>query len=371
MTRRAVCSKPLKIRALPAHKNQHYVPRCLLKPFTQTGEGHAINVFNISRKRSILLAPVKSQCSRDYFYGREDLRGEKSLTALEGEFSKVLKKLMSGSPPDTIDKKWLQRFALVQWRRTVAVLEELRRYVASMEEAAFARRPDMKPAGISDEDLLAISMRTATNSLHYVEDMKVAIFQNLTDDEFVISDNPSVLTNRLHLQRWNQNNFGLSSSGAMLSMPLAPRLSLMLYDGRAYSANRSKTGFIELHRSEDVSALNEFQFFAANQNLYFSESVDPSTLATALEDATEQRSTATPDTTIMVPSGRPGRYRRALPGEEKTSKEMLLATSFRYPSPTRWASGLALREKVKTHSDGSAVGHVRKAEWLTRTGNFP
>ncbi|WP_107355944.1 DUF4238 domain-containing protein [Rhodopseudomonas palustris] len=68
---------------MPDNKNQHYVPRCLLKPFTLNGDGRSINVFNMARERSIANAPVKSQCSRDYFYGRDDLRSEKVLADLE------------------------------------------------------------------------------------------------------------------------------------------------------------------------------------------------------------------------------------------------------------------------------------------------
>ena len=50
-------------------KNQHFVPRCLLKPFTQDGEGKAINVYNIRHDKLIQNAPVKGQCARDYLYG--------------------------------------------------------------------------------------------------------------------------------------------------------------------------------------------------------------------------------------------------------------------------------------------------------------
>ena len=49
------------------NKNQHYVPRVHLKPFTLDGEGLAINLLNIDRMKPISNAPVKNQCSGDYF----------------------------------------------------------------------------------------------------------------------------------------------------------------------------------------------------------------------------------------------------------------------------------------------------------------
>ena len=35
---------------MPSNKNQHFVLRCHLKPFTLNGEGVAINIFNIPRR---------------------------------------------------------------------------------------------------------------------------------------------------------------------------------------------------------------------------------------------------------------------------------------------------------------------------------
>jgi hypothetical protein len=351
---------------MPNNKNQHYVPRCLLKPFTLNREGLAINVFNIARRRAIPNAPVKSQCSQDYFYGRDDLRAEKLLASLEGEFTRVLGKLQSGNSADQADKHWLKLFALIQWRRTAAQLAELRRYKESMENAAFARDPTQKPEDLSDRDLMAISVRSGVQGIKYTEDLKVSIFRNLSGLELIISDNPSVLTNRLHLQRWKQNRFGMSSSGAILSMPLSPELSFVAYDGAAYTTDRSGDGFVDLKHDHDIRALNGLQFLVAEKNLYFSPNQDYAAFADQIDEASAEREMAVPDTQVLIPiEGSKGAYRSAKPGEEMTARQMLLATSFRYPTPSSWPSKLRMREKVKTFENGSAVGHVRKAEWLT------
>ncbi len=355
---------------MPNNKNQHYVPRCLLKPFTLNREGLAINVFNISRRRAIPNAPVKSQCSQDYFYGRDDLRAEKLLANLEGEFTTVLGKLQSGSSADEKDKYWLKLFALIQWRRTAAQLAEMRRYWESMHNAAYAPYPAQKPKdGLSDHDLMMISMQAGVEGIKYIEDLKVSIFRNLSSLEFIISDNPSVLTNRLHLQRWKQNRFGMSSSGAILSMPLSPELSFVAYDGAAYTSDRSRDGFVDLRYDHDIRALNELQFLVAEKNLYFSPSQDYTAFADQIEEVSAEREIAVPGTQVFIPvEGSKGAYRSAKPGEEMTAKQMLLATSFRYPTPSSWPSKLRMREKVKTFENGSSVGHVRKSEWLTSRG---
>jgi hypothetical protein len=69
---------------MPEKKNQHFVPRCALKPFSLDGAGAAINLFNISRAREIRNAPVKGQCARDYLYGSGENSLEDSLVELEG-----------------------------------------------------------------------------------------------------------------------------------------------------------------------------------------------------------------------------------------------------------------------------------------------
>ncbi|MCF6263399.1 MAG: DUF4238 domain-containing protein [Xanthomonadales bacterium] len=51
---------------MATNKNQHFVPRCYLKAFSKDGEGLAINLFNIGRKRLIQNAPLKHQCSKNH-----------------------------------------------------------------------------------------------------------------------------------------------------------------------------------------------------------------------------------------------------------------------------------------------------------------
>lgn len=47
-------------RLVATNKNQHFVPRCYLKAFTQGGENLAINLLNLDRQRTIPAAPVNN-----------------------------------------------------------------------------------------------------------------------------------------------------------------------------------------------------------------------------------------------------------------------------------------------------------------------
>jgi hypothetical protein len=57
-------------------------------------------------------------------------------------------------------------------------------------------------------------------------------------------------------------------------------------------------------------------------------------------------------------------YRRGSPAEEVTAAETVVITSIQQPEPSTWLSALKFRQKLKTYSNGSAVGEVRKPEWL-------
>lgn len=105
---------------MASNKNQHFVPRCYLKPFTLNGEGAAMNLFNIDRQRFVYKAPVKNQCSRDYFYGK-DLILEKQLQTYEAEYAGLLSRIRSpGYVLEADHKVILSRFWLLQYLRTEA-----------------------------------------------------------------------------------------------------------------------------------------------------------------------------------------------------------------------------------------------------------
>ena len=50
------------------NKNQHFVPKAHLKPFSVDGEGKAIHLFNLDAGRAIPNAAVRKQCSHDYLW---------------------------------------------------------------------------------------------------------------------------------------------------------------------------------------------------------------------------------------------------------------------------------------------------------------
>lgn len=287
---------------MPAHKNQHFVPRCALKPFSLDGAGLAINLCNIARKRAVQNAPVKGQCARDYFYGKDSLRTEKLLAGLEGHYSRIVAHLSEDGALSDDDKEWLRAFGLVQVRRTELAIQQMRDMGESLADTVYARAPDLRPEDTrTDARLMRESLRYAAQFLDYVKDLKITIFRNRTTIDFITCDHPAVMTNRFHFQKLHSNHFGVSNSGAMLSSPLSPRLSAILYDGLVYSLpNASGTPFIDIKKSEDVEAINELQFLSASKNIYFKRWEDAENIANKVQALSDKRSKVASKATVYI-----------------------------------------------------------------------
>jgi hypothetical protein len=124
------------------NKNQHFVPRIHVKPFSLNDEAVAINLYNFDRERSIRNAPVKSQCSGDYFYGT-DPNLEKAIVTMEGAYGTSCRRVASnGYQLTDDDAQTLRLFWLLQHLRTEAAAKraaQLSRELADAMEASTFR----------------------------------------------------------------------------------------------------------------------------------------------------------------------------------------------------------------------------------------
>jgi hypothetical protein len=356
---------------MPEKKNQHFVPRCALKPFSLDGAGLAINVFNISHGLPIENAPVKNQCARNYLYGKGDASAEDLLTRLEWQYARIVSHLSDGGDVSAADEEWLRLFIAIQQRRTKSAISQMRELTHSMADKVFARAPEHRPDEINrtDAQMMHASLALAMEFLKYEADLKLAILANQTKIDFVICDHPAVLTNRFYFQRLNEQRFGVSSSGAMISMPLSPRLSLMAYDQNVYTMpNATGKARVDLTRIDDVYAMNQIQYLSADKNIYFRSWNDAERISSGVSALAKMRAQVGAFSQVLVRDynhhGHGEVYRRGSTDEEANAKETIVTTSFRQPEPPNWPSVLKFRSKPRTFFDGSAVGHVRKADWL-------
>ena len=219
------------------HKNQHFVPRCVLKPFTLNNEDRAINLYTLRADRLVENAPIKHQCARDYLYG-EDGVIEAGLAQIEGQYGAALDRVREGMDTEA-DRSTLRFFAYLQLRRTEMAIQRLKASQEEMFEQIFGQEGPEHP---SQNYYMVQSLKVCFDTKACVEDLKVCVVENRTGVEFVICDDPAIYTNRYAAEKVKREMFGVISSGLILGMPISPKLAILCYDGLVYDPLNLENG---------------------------------------------------------------------------------------------------------------------------------
>jgi len=350
-------------------KNQHFVPRALLKSWTLGGEGKAINLYNIRASRGIPQAPVKNQCSRDYFYGK-DLQIETWLGHGEDAFKRVVAMLPSTDVSTTATALELLRdFSYLQAIRTERSLAEEAAMLRDMHDQVYhgvlPPKDDPLP---THEEIVREAMSRWVETSAYLHDLKGVLIINESRIPFVTSDNPAIHTNRLHVQRFKSGNFGIQQAGMILTMPVSPRLAVLYYDGDVYTAPSRRGLNLVLTKDADAQAFNEFQYLSASENLYFADWGELAAIKAGFPEVSDRRLKVHYRFNLLIPmSSEKGIFIRApdnIVEPEGTSIIHLKAISCQ---PRSWPSTVRLRTDATAYSNGSGAGYLRK-RWAKEQG---
>jgi len=345
---------------LSTNKNQHFVPRVHLRPFTIDEGGAAINVFNLDREKLIPNAPVKNQCSGDYFYGQDE-KLESAIQSVEGAYGSVLSDLRKPSRPLERDHKIvLLRFWLFQYMRTEAASRRSVEMAADLHNFSEA----MDPFGFGIKEAVQIAMRTYADMMSVTDDLKSCIIRNRTDIPFVTSDDPAVLANRWYLEdkRIRGRTFGLQSAGALAILPLTPRLAFIAYDGDVYSIPH-QNGWVETKREADVRALNQHQLLNCFANVYLHDVQHKQLINDQYRVARPNRSSerrrfhvAVRDVTV----GDHTRYRVVSTEEAKAAKvDTIFHSETVHYRPTHWPAFIGWRKPGAVYTNGTGLKYIR------------
>jgi Protein of unknown function (DUF4238) len=345
---------------MATNKNQHFVPRCHLRPFTKDEGGAAINVFNLDRQRFIANAPVKSQCSGDYFYGKDQLL-EKAIQTVEGAYGAVLRSVRQpGCQITEGHKTVLRQFWLLQYLRTEAASRRAVEMAAETDKVAgtdsFSFRFDIRQA-------VQLAMRVYAEMMSVVDDLKVCVVRNRSAVPLVTSDDPAVLTNRWYLEdrRIVGRSFGLQASGLLALLPLTPRLMCVIYDGDVYSIQHD-SGWVDIRSVGDIRAINQHQFLNCFANVFVHDLAYSNEVRSALATAGPRRLKSRHAIHIAVLDksiGDYSRYRVVSPDEARDSEALLHSESL-FPEPTAWPSFLRWRNGGSVYTNGTGVKYVRR-----------
>jgi hypothetical protein len=359
------------ITEMADNKNQHFVPRAHFRPFTVNGKGKAIHLYNIDRMKAVLNAPVKNQCSADYFYGR-DRRLEDAIQFLEGHYAARVRVLEQSNPALTAKEAIvLRRFIYLQHLRTEAAARTVADFTAAMLSV---QGSDFDIPSRSDAVKISVlaAMRSYAETMKYVDDLKLRIIRNTSSVRFITSDDPVVMTNR-----WHQNSpltkslpFGMLSAGLVIFMPLTPTLQALLFDGDVYSVQH-KSGFVDVTNDSDAVACNQLQALCCSQNLYFKDRDSELSVRSLVDAVADRRLPSKFVVTHAVKdesSETHMRYQVMHDPDVREYGEVLVHAKSTRPIPPMWPSFLKYRRKGKVYTNGTRAGFRREATMLLEQG---
>jgi hypothetical protein len=252
-------------------KNQHYVPRFLLKKFSE--DQKTIKLFNFKNNEIILNAPIKHQSSLDYIYGKDQVL-EKALQDLEDNMALIVKEMDTN--PNTIlnqnQRNYLQTFIQFQLSRT----PRSARYMdETLEKSMKILFKDDKVVG-KNIDTLQVSyinpyhqsLKISIDTQGIFSDLKIGQLQAPENTEFVLGQNPAFLVNPYyHYMKWKDHGLGYALKGICIFLPISPNKTIVLYDrNRCAFINQKKCITIS---PDDLYLINKFQFAYSDDCIYF------------------------------------------------------------------------------------------------------
>lgn len=340
------------------------MPRCYLRPFAVSGADAAINLYNIDRQKLIQGAPLKHQCSGDYFYGRDQAL-EEGIQAVEIAYAEVLRNISKpGYVLSDDHRSVLRDFWLLQHLRTEAASKRS----VEMNESM------MCTTGISDQypdyrleirEAVQIAMGAFAESMHIVDDLKICLIKNRTSVAFITSDDPAVLTNRWHLQtnRAKGMSFGPAAAGTLLLLPMTPRVLCLGYDGDVYSVANYQ-GWAEIRRDQDAEAFNEHQFLNCRANVFLQDPTDSARVHEACLRALPRRPGVRHRIHYAILDGADATHKRYKVVDRAAAadhEEAIIHMQVIHAHPASWPSVITWRPKGVVYTNGTGVGYVREA----------
>lgn len=347
---------------MATNRNQHFVPRCYLKPFTLNGENAAINLFNIDRLAFVRNAPVKNQCSGDYFYGQDE-KLEAVIRFLEGSYAAALSKIMrTDFVLDDECRAVLHKFWLFQYMRTEAAS---RRAVGMQEGIVASIDEPIENFAATIKGAVQMAMRTYAKNMNMIDDLKICLMRNRTATPFVTCDDPAVMTSRWHFEdaRVRGRSPGLESAGVILLLPLSANVLCVFYDGDVYSIPHVN-GWVDVKREIDVEAFNQHQLLNCSANIYFRDWESSGWLKDVFATVCPLRLAARYQIHYAVFDGSDGggqKFRVVNRVGTRADGRGLIVGQTLLAEPSIWPRQITWRAPGSAYTNGTGVGYIRKA----------
>lgn len=350
---------------MASNKNQHFVPKTYLRPFGNRDQ-RSINLYALGARRSIEGASIKTQCSRNYFYGSEPVF-EDFIQFFEGRYGTAIGRLQNGEIKES-DISVMFDFFLLQYLRTPhqlaqrkEVFDAFRNTVIGGKQLRDVHEGAQKP--IDDQREMQAQIYIAAKAQKVLHDLRSVLLINHTKVPFITSDNPACVTNRLYTQRYKDHTSGLIQSGTAIFLPLTSRIAFLGYDNEVFQTIGKG---IEQHvwNERDVDRINELQVQIATQTLYFTDWAHREYVERLAERCSGMRRDNWAFIWTAILDGDDGefeRFRTVTDADAESTAPRMTSVSMYNAAPSTWPSFLKFKLRPRGYTTGSAVGFVREA----------
>jgi hypothetical protein len=355
------------------NKNQHFVPKCHLRHFSDDHGGNSVNLYNVERGLHVRNAPIKGQCSRDYFYGKNPTVDD-AIKEFESRYGQCMLKIKSGDFGRETRTNLLV-FSYLQYHRTDSAARRQQRAMNDMFNEIDPDKTFFPPEAYwNTQKTVLESLRMVAKTTEFIFDLKTVIIENCTRTAFITSDDPAILANKFEAQKFNSDRFGLTSSGLMIVLPLAPEYLFLAFDAQVYNIENANSGYLKISKDTDVVALNQLQCIKAAKNVYFKHSNQASEIEDIVRNVSGMRRTSWSGVQALVEaehqSGHGILYRIATPEEKDEKLTKIVITTNYYPRLSRWPTFIKNRVNPKFFVGKGSIGLVRRREWVSSGGRY-
>ena len=263
-------------------KNQHYVPRVLLKHFTAQDDD-VISIYDSTRKFLRPPSKITKIFSENYFYDTDNEIENFLDKYIEGPASSVIEEIVM-NPYQKIKpiSRDLIRFVSVQLCRTPEAQEDALRFVNAFWNSLVKRLGkyngiNMEDAGIvkvlpnNPKALQGKLIQDGLGAASLIRDLNGHILINNTDLPFIISDHPVVHYNWFLRESNDCRYTSLTSCGLQIFIPLSKSITYCLYDDNIYEWGEGADSCTTVIQKSDVELLNDLQILNRKSMIAFSK----------------------------------------------------------------------------------------------------
>lgn len=273
---------------MPEKKKQHYVPKLLLRHFSENRNKKTIGIFNPDNDFFRQKCSLDSQGKEDYFYGKDGVV-EDFLGGIEDTVAPIIQNIIDTS---TVPKKGsddhqiLFLFCFQMAYRTKNASEMLSSSVENILDEIYKYDKDFqrfREAGVvfSFDNAPAFSLGILGETIYKAYDLKTKLIINNSKNPFITSDNPCIKYNQFLEKRGHPSgHLGMLSKGLQVFLPINDKLMLLFYDDWAYDVGRKDDRYVSIKNPYDINKLNLLQLINCYEVCFFNEYVSKEYLNT-------------------------------------------------------------------------------------------